>query len=72
MAAPAARHPRSGGRDATNFFDGAVYGIIGGETFFKDKWFFNAEMDLGGTFASGRADGGFFLNALVGFGYMMH
>jgi hypothetical protein len=54
-----------------NGFDGAVYAVIGLESFFKNKWFFNLQFDGGGYFGSGGLwDDGMF-NAYFGFGALM-
>jgi hypothetical protein len=52
-----------------NFFDGATYAVIGLESYFKDAWFFNLEMDIGGAYASKNIGGDPLYNILFGFGY---
>lgn len=61
-------HVGESGDAGFNFFDGAVYAVTGLETYFKNKWYFNFQMDIGGYFGSNNAWNGALVNAYFGFG----
>ncbi len=54
-----------------NGFDGAFYAVMGLESFFKNKWFFNLQFDAGGYFGSEELWDDPMFNAYVGFGALM-
>jgi hypothetical protein len=61
-----------GGGDRFNFFDGATYAVIGLESFFKDKWYFNVENDIGAAYGSNGVGADPLFNILFGFGYQLN